>query len=140
AFVLLICAAVTAGLTLRVNAVKSKVHESELRIVQLRQEIITLETEFQTRSNQHQLKALNDVEFGYNAPRAEQYIEGERHLAALGKPRAPGAPSPIRLAHADVGDTSRGSSPFMAMVSPITGLAPSTSSGNAGTRIAASDA
>ncbi len=123
AFVLTVCLALTAVLTLRVNAVKGQVHEAETRIVSLKRDIIFLETEFQTRANQQQLKALNDVEFGYVAPRAAQYIEGERQLAALGKPRGPGAPSPIRVASA-IGET--GATPFMAMVSPVTGKAKSS--------------
>jgi len=121
-FVLGSCAVLTAGLMLRVNAVKGQVHEAEQRIVSLRHEIVFLETEFKTRANQQQLKMLNDVEFGYRAPRAAQYIEGERQLAVLGKPRAPGAPKPIRVAN---GDSEKQSSPRMAMVSPIAATTPS---------------
>jgi len=101
---LTVCMALTAGLTLRVNAVKSEVHQAERRILALRSEITFLETEYQTRSNHQQLKALNDVEFGYSAPRTQQYIEGEGQLAALGKPREPGAPAPIRIASAGARD------------------------------------
>jgi hypothetical protein len=116
---LILCTAMTAGLTLRVNAAKSEVHQAERRIVSMRNEITFLQTEFQTRSNQQQLTALNDVEFGYIAPRAQQYIEGERQLAVLGKPRAPGAPAPIRLASAA---KDAGTVPFLQMVSPLAGL------------------
>lgn len=118
AAVLTVCAGLTAGLTLRVNAVKSEVHDAESRIVRLQRDIVFLETEFKTRANQQQLKALNDIEFGYSAPRAEQYIEGERQLAALGKPRGPGAPQPIRVAQAVTPDRPGG---FMAMVSASAG-------------------
>ncbi|HKX79489.1 MAG TPA: hypothetical protein VJM34_13295 [Novosphingobium sp.] len=136
AFVLTVCAALTAALTLRVNAVRSEVYKSEDRIVALQHEIGFLETEFQTRANQQQLKALNDVEFGYTAPRAEQYIEGERQLAALGKPAGPGAPKPVRFAAADLaadgaasdGGTAGGTR-IMKMVSPITGIISDTASG-----------
>lgn len=118
ALVLTVCLALTAALTLRVNAVKGKVHQAEQRIIGVKRDIAFLETEFQTRASQQQLKLLNDVEFGYAAPRAEQYIEGERQLAALGKPRGPGAPKPIRMASA-VEDS--GPSSFMQLVSPLTG-------------------
>lgn len=122
AFVLTVCAALTLALTLRVNAVKSEVRLAERQIVSLKREKMFLETEFLTRANQQQLKSLNDVEFGYQAPTAKQYIEGERQLAALGKPRAPGAPAPIRVASAaDVVDGDAGA--FTAMVSPLTGKA-----------------
>ncbi len=118
AFVLTLCAVPVAALTLRVNAVKGKVHETEKQMVSLQREIVFLETEFKTRANQQQLKALNDVEFGYKAPRAAQYIEGEPPLASLGGPRAPGAPEPIRVANAEVESAD---SPLLALVSPLTG-------------------
>ncbi len=120
AFVLTICFALTLALTFRVNAVKSQVRLAERQIVALRQEKLFLETEFETRANQQQLTALNALEFGYSAPTAGQYLEGERQLAALGKPAAAGAPSPIRVANSAAGEDS---TPFMAMVSPLTGKA-----------------
>ncbi|RYD87376.1 MAG: hypothetical protein EOP61_35715 [Sphingomonadales bacterium] len=91
--------------------------QTESRIVSLKQEIQFLDVEFQTRANQRQLAALNSVEFGYMAPGAGQYIEGERQLAALGMPRGPGAPRPIRMASAAVTDGE--ATPFMEMVSPV---------------------
>lgn len=128
AFVLTVCFALTMALMFRVNAVKSQVRLAERQIVALKQEKLFLETEFEARSNQQQLTALNDVEFGYQAPKAEQYIEGERQLVGLGKARAPDAPPPIRVASAA---DSGGSEPFPAMVSPISGkpLAAKTASG-----------
>lgn len=120
AFVLTVCAALTLGLTFRVNAVKSEVRLAERQIVALKREKTFLETEFLTRASQQQLKSLNDVEFGYQAPTAGQYIEGERQLASLGKPRAPGAPAPIRVASAAAVEDEM---PFQAMVSPLTGKA-----------------
>lgn len=121
AFVLTVCAAMVLALTFRVNAVKSEVRLAERRIVSLKLEKQFLETEFQTRANQHQLTALNAIEFGYEAPRAAQYIEGERQLAALGQPRAPGAPEPIRFARAE--QPRENESGFPSMVSPLTGQA-----------------
>ena len=120
AFVLAICFSLLLVLTFRVNAVKSQVRLAERQLVALRQEKLFLETEFEARSNQQQLKALNDVEFGYQAPKAEQYIEGERQLVALGKARGPGAPAPIRVASAAAAEEQAG---FPAMVSPLTGKA-----------------
>jgi hypothetical protein len=115
-----LCLALTAALSLRVNAVKSEVHQAERRIVQMRKEMTFLETEYQTRSNQHQLRTLNDIEFGYTAPRARQYIEGERQLAVLGVPRGPGAPAMIRVAEAP---QAAAPGAFPPMVSPISGVA-----------------
>ncbi len=125
--VLLVCAALTIALTLRVNAVKSQVHDTEKRMVWVQRDIDFLQTEFQTRSNQQALKQLNDVEFGYKAPIAAQYIEGERQLAALGMAPGPGAPAPIRYANADrtgeAGgeDGEQGGGSLLAMVSPVSG-------------------
>lgn len=120
AMVLTVCCAVVLALTFRVNAVKSQVRLTERQIVALKQEKLFLETEFETRANQQQLRSLNDLEFGYQAPTAGQYLENERQLAALGKPRAPDAPAPIRVASAAPREDSQ---PFMAMVSPLTGKA-----------------
>lgn len=119
AVILTVCLAMTLALTMRVNAVKSQVSLAERRIVALRLEKQMLETEFETRANQQQLKALNDVEFGYQAPTPGQYLEGERQLAGLAKARGPNAPSPIRVATAPSEQTPA----LVAMVSPLTGKA-----------------
>ena len=101
AFTLAFGFAMLMALTFRVNAVKSQVRLTERHIVALRQEKLFLETEFQTRANQQQLSAINDVEFGYKAPLAIQYVDGERQLAALVRPVAPQAPAPVLMASAD---------------------------------------
>ena len=115
---LLVCTALFIALTLKVNAVKSDVRLAERRIVSLERQKLLLETEFETRSNQQQLAAWNNVDFGYQAPGADQFLETERQLANLGTPRAKGAPEPIRVASAATGD---GEQPFPVMVSPVTG-------------------
>lgn len=120
AAVLLVCFAFTVALTFRVNAVKSQVRLTERKIAAAKQDKLFLETEFEARANQQQLKNLNDVEFGYQAPTAGQYLENERQLAVLGKPRAADAPDPIRVASAaPVG----GDDDLPAMVNPLTGKA-----------------
>ncbi|MCZ8323614.1 MAG: hypothetical protein ACK442_11015 [Novosphingobium sp.] len=118
---LVTCAVLTLVLMVRVNAVKSEVQLAQRQINALKQERLELETEFLTRANQQQLRNLNALEFGYQAPTAGQYIEGERQLAALGKGRSPDAPSPIRVASAAA--LSEDDSIFPAMVSPLTGRA-----------------
>lgn len=89
------------ALTFKVNAVKGQVRLVERQIIAAQQHKLMLETEFQTRASQHQLSNWNAVEFGYDAPRADQYVEHERQLAALGAPRGMGAPRPIRFALAE---------------------------------------
>ncbi|MFY7836387.1 MAG: hypothetical protein ACOVQ0_08925 [Novosphingobium sp.] len=114
-----LCFALVLVLAFRVNALRSQIHHAEARIVALKQEKLYLETEFETRSNQQQLKVWNDVEFGYAAPVAGQYLEGERQLAALSVPAVPDAPAPIRVASVD--DSVIASAGFPAMVSPLSG-------------------
>lgn len=98
---LLVCAALVMVLAFRVNALRSQVHRTEQQIVALRKEKLYLETEVETRANQQQLKLWNDVEFGYVAPTAGQYLSNERQLAAFAKPDGPDTPTPIRVASAD---------------------------------------
>lgn len=124
AVILGLCFALTMALTFRVNAVKSQVRLTERKIVALRMQNGLLETEFETRANQQQLRSLNDVEFGYQAPTAGQYLENERDLALLGKPVGPGAPEMIRVAHADAASAEKsGDSILPHMVNPLTGKA-----------------
>ena len=111
-----LCCAALFGLSLKVNALKAEVRQTENRILALRREALYLETEFETRANQQQLAAWNAVDFGYQAPTAGQYFENERQLAALGKSAGPGAPTPIRVAAAP-----SESAALPAMVSPLTG-------------------
>ncbi len=119
-FVLLgLCLTLVLVLAFRVNALRSQVHHAETRIVTLKQEKMYLETEFETRANQQQLKVWNDVEFGYAAPGASQYLEGERQLAQLSVPSTIDAPEPIRVASVD--DSVIASAAFPAMVSPLSG-------------------
>ncbi|MFD2135552.1 hypothetical protein ACFSLT_10625 [Novosphingobium resinovorum] len=81
--VLVVCFAGTVGLTLRVNAVKSQVHDTDKKIVWVKRDIDFLQTEFQTRSNQQALRDLNDLEFGYKAPTAPVH----RRRAPAGRAR-----------------------------------------------------
>lgn len=115
---LLACFGLFLGLSFRVHAVKSEVQLAEREIIALKSETLELETEFQARASQRQLADWNAVEFGYQAPRADQYLEGERQLASLGSPRGPNAPSPIRVARAEI--PAEGAEQRQ-MVSPLTG-------------------
>lgn len=124
AVILAVSVIMFAALTFQVNAVKSQVRLAERKIVALEREKSMLETEFQARASQQQLANWNEVDFGYKAPGAGQFLEGERQLAMFGTPRAPGAPEPIRVASAPTEETSGASSEgIVAMVSPITGRA-----------------
>jgi len=115
AIILIVCTTLCGALHLRVNAVKSEVRLAERQIVALQEEKMMLETEFQTRANQRQLATWNEVEFGYSAPTAGQFLEGERQLAQFGTPRVPGAPAPIQVASAPQAEESAS---FAELISP----------------------
>ena len=121
AAILVVCITLFVVLTFRVNAVKSEVRLAERRIVSLERQKLMLETEFQTRASQQQLANWNEVDFGYRAPGAGQFIENERQLAQLGAPRAPGAPTPIRVASAVSPESDGNEQGFPQFVSPLTG-------------------
>jgi len=117
--VLAVCFALVVILSFKVHAVKSQVLLAERQVIALQRETLLLETEFQTRASQRQLAMWNTVEFGYAAPRAGQFLDGERQLASLGQRPGPNAPAPIRLARADIaGDGSAADAP---MRSPVSG-------------------
>ena len=107
------------GLTFHVNAIKSEVRLAERRIVRLEREKLLLETEFESRASQRQLAEWNAVDFGYVAPRADQFLESESQLASLGTPRRADAPQPIRVARA--APPVEDDSPLADWVSPLTG-------------------
>lgn len=124
AAVLAVCIGLVAALSVRVHAIKSEVLLAERQIIALKRETLLLETEFETRASQRQLVHWNAVEFGYAAPRADQFLETERQLASLGQPMGPDAPAQIRLARADTaGDEGAGDARRQdaAMVSPLSG-------------------
>lgn len=116
--VLAACVALFAVLSFQVQTVRSEVLLAEREIIGLEREVEMLETEFQTRASQRQLAEWNTVELGYQAPRADQYLDNERQLASLGVPAGPDAPAPIRVARADLSGPDAAP---RAMVSPITG-------------------
>lgn len=118
--VLAVCIAAFVALSFRVQTVRSEVLLAERQIIGLENEVLMLETEFQTRASQRQLAGWNAVELGYLPPRADQFLGERRDLASLGSPAGNEAPEPIRVAY-----TEGASAPAQPekMVSPITGEA-----------------
>ncbi len=114
---LTLCGVIFLVLTFHVNSVKNKVHLAERTIIQLEREKQTLEIEFEARASQQQLANWNKIDFGYEAPRADQYLDNPRQLAALGLARDANAPAPIRVARIEEEDEQT----LISMVSPITG-------------------
>ena len=115
---LALCLALYGVLHFKVHAVQSDVVRAERQIVQLEEATMLLETEYLTRSSQIQLARWNRVDFGFVAPSADQYVDGERELASLSAPRGMDAPEPIRLARLADEDVARD---FPKLVSPLTG-------------------
>lgn len=70
-------------LSLSVATLRSDLTRTEREILRTRAEIRYLETEFATRASLTQLAMWNDLEYGYEAPSAAQYLDGERELANL---------------------------------------------------------
>lgn len=112
-----LCTLLYALLHLQVWAVSSEVKRAERRIVALEESKLLLETEFLTRSSQLQLSAWNRVDFGYTAPRADQFIGSERQLASLGVQDSTGEDA-LRLASFSA---DQDVAPFPQLVSPMTG-------------------
>lgn len=113
-----LCVSLFALLSFQVQTVRSEVLLAERQIISLERETLVLETEFQSRASQRQLAEWNTVELGYQAPRADQYFEDNRQLASLGVAPGPDAPSPIRVARADLSDADAAPRD---MVSPVSG-------------------
>lgn len=119
--VLAACCGAFLALSFQVHAVKSEVSLAERELIALERETMMLETEFEARANQRQLAEWNAVDFGYLAPRADQFLEGELQLASLGAARGPDAPNPIRFASAEAAaDAATAREPRL-MVSPVSG-------------------
>lgn len=121
AAILTVCFAMLVALTFRVNAVKSEVRLIERKLVSVQQQKDLLRTEFETRASQRKLTALNEFEFGFKAPTPGQYLESERELALLGKPRAVDAPAPIMVASAERAESKE--MDFPALLNPLSGKA-----------------
>jgi len=122
--VLAVCITAFIVLSVTVHAVRNEVVLKDREILSLKKKKQRLETEFQARASQHQLALWNNVDLGYTAPRADQYLDTRRDLAAFGQPVGPNAPLPIRVARLDTGSegaASGAAASTRAMVSPVSG-------------------
>jgi hypothetical protein len=71
-------------LSLNVAALHSDLTQIDREIFETKQEINFLQAEIRTRASVAQLEEWNELLYGYEPPRAEQFIDGERGLASLG--------------------------------------------------------
>lgn len=120
ALTLSVAFALFLALTFHVNAIRNQVRLTERQIVAVQQDKQMLETEFQSRASQRQLAEWNAVDFGYKAPRADQFVENETQLAMLGAPRQLDAPQPIRVARAETPQEYSAESRLAQLISPFT--------------------
>jgi hypothetical protein len=100
-------------LSLNVGALHSELVQTDRKIMETKREISFLQAELRTRANMQQLAEWNDLLYGYTAPTAEQFLEGERALANLN-----GAEPSVK--------------PVMVAVSNIDGAAPAGEVGQPG--------
>lgn len=82
----------------RVSAERNALEDIERDIQIARDDILSLNTEFQTRSRMSQIEVWNRRDFVLMAPGAGQFLEGEFALASLIE--RPQSPSPVRQASA----------------------------------------
>lgn len=82
----------------RVAAERNALEAVERDIQQAREDILALNTEFQTRSRMSQIELWNRRDFVLIAPDARQFLEGELALASLLD--APAIEAPVRQASA----------------------------------------
>lgn len=122
--VLAVCITAFIVLSVTVHAVRNEVVLADREIIMLKKKKQRLETEYQARASQHQLAQWNAVDLGYQAPRADQYLDARTQLADLGLPARPDAPSPIRVARAQLASADGTPDAVPAkrdMVSPVSG-------------------
>lgn len=95
-------------LSLSVAAVHSDLRKTEAEIIAVKREMRYLETEFATRASMVQLEQWNDLEFGYVAPTARQFIHREKELASLGAGKAGPGEAQVRVAALRTTDMAAG--------------------------------
>lgn len=81
------CALIVYPLSLRVSATRAELQKVEREIVRTRQRNRMLSGDIAVLANPAQLERWNTEYLGYAAPRAEQYLPGERALASLDRLR-----------------------------------------------------
>ena len=78
------CAALSCYLiSYRVSAERIALENVEAEIAEAQRDILSLNTEFETRSRMSQLERWNRLDFALVAPGAQQFVDGEVELAAL---------------------------------------------------------
>ncbi len=71
-------------LSLNVATLHSDLTRIDREILDTKQEINFLQAEIRTRASVAQLEEWNQLLYGYEPPRADQFVDGERGLASIG--------------------------------------------------------
>lgn len=72
-------------LSLNVGVLHSRLVSMDARILETKREISFLQAELRTRASMAQLEDWNNLLYGYQPPTAEQFLDSETQLAALGR-------------------------------------------------------
>jgi hypothetical protein len=88
-------------LSLNVAAVRSDLERIDRKVMDTKREISFLEAELATRANVAQLDEWNELLYGYQAPTAAQFLDGERALAQIGGVGADATPVLVSVSDAD---------------------------------------
>lgn len=96
--------AALVAVTMAANSIKGDVKRLERSIIAAERHKLLLETELQARASQRQLAEWNAIEFGFTAPRSNQFIDNHMKLAAFSDHPPIGHPEPIRLVRAESGE------------------------------------
>jgi hypothetical protein len=102
---LTLAALIAYPVTLKVSATRAELRTVERQIAEARHRNRMLEGDIAVLANAQQLDRWNREYFGYTAPGAGQYLQGERALASLDGLRPPrgGVSAPVLVAMADTG-------------------------------------
>ncbi len=106
-------------LSLNVATLRSDLMKVDREILATQKHINYLQAELKTRANLQQLEEWNELLYGFKAPTAAQFADGDRALANLGK-----KPLKIRPVLVSVNSLNNGEEPSGVIGSPFAPLNP----------------
>lgn len=98
--------------SLRVAAERAELDRLDRQIAQVQGSIQTLNTELGTRGRVQQLQHWASNDFGFQAPTAGQFVDGEVALARLDVRDEPAVEAPVQMASAEVQEQPRAEAPI----------------------------
>ncbi len=101
AFLVCLAAIPVYFLNVYVGPLRTELREVDQKIEVRKRQIAYLEAELAARASVERLHQYNDVLYGYQPPRPDQYLHGEGALARLGAPGGKRAPVMVSVATDD---------------------------------------